>query len=179
MAASMELYYTSFDGAAFSDTKLISEGENSLCEMLYAISENEGKVTIVWAENSENDLTLSNGINCIFRRTLDGEEWSEKKIVTAVTDELHDVRLTKSGMAVYECGENGATKIYEENNLIGKSSNSNAALKTAGNTAYYLSGNELISYDIDTRTEERAEIGEITDITIFENGNNKTALSLV
>lgn len=179
MASAMELYYTSFDGSTFSDTKLVSEGDNSLCEMLYAVSENEGKVTIVWVENNENDLALSNGVNCIFRRTFDGEEWGEKRIVAAVTDELHDVRLTESGNAVYECGEDGVSKIYSENNLIGKSSNYNASLQTVGNTVYYLSGNELIMYDIDTGEEKTEEIGEITDITIFENGNEKTALSLV
>lgn len=179
MSAAMGLYYTSFDGSSFGDVEPVSNVDNGVCEMLYDISEKNGTVTIAWAENTENDISLSTGTNYIYKRTFDDGVWSEKETVAALTGVLNDIKLTDSGVVVYDTSENGISKIYAGNELIGESENYSSSLQTVGNRVYYISDSRLVTYDIDTGIGDTAELGEITDITVLENGDEKTALSLV
>ena len=179
MMSHMDVCYTCFDGSGFGTPEILSESGNNKCEMLYDISENNGTVTAVWAENSENDYALASGTNYIYKRVLNNGTWSEKTEAAAISGELHDVKLTQNGGIVYETSEDGKAVLYLDGEKIGESQNDNSAFKVSGNEIYYLSGTELNTYNSETGDTKTEEIGEITDITIINNGNERIALSLL
>lgn len=179
MMSRLDLYYTSFDGQGFTKPQLISTEDNGLCETLYTVSENNGTVTVAWAENSENDLTLTDGTNYIYKRTLRNGVLGNIVTVAETAAELHDVQLTKDGSVIYEVKENDVTEIYSDRRKIGESENDNSAFGILDNEVYYLSGDTLKVYDTKTNETKAQSIGEITDVTILENGDKKIALSLL
>ena len=179
MMSHMDVCYTCFDGSGFGTPEILSESGNGKCEMLCDILENNGTVTAVWAENSENDYALASGTNYIYKRVLNNGTWSEKTEAAAISGELHDVKLTQNGGIVYETSEDGKAVLYLDGEKIGESQNDNSAFKVSGNEIYYLSGTELNTYNSETGDTKTEEIGEITDITIINNGNEKIALSLL
>lgn len=179
MMSRIDLYYTYFDGQKFSKPQRLSAENNGLCENLYTISENDGTITVAWAENSENDLTLTAGTNYVYKRTLTDGVWGKTETIAEVTGELHDVQVAKDGSVIYEVKENDITEIYAEKRKIGESENDNSAFAVLDNEVYYLSGDTLNVYNIKTSKKEVQSIGEITDITILNNGDEKIALSLL
>lgn len=179
MSSRFNLYYTCFDGENFSAPELISEQDNGLCEMLYAVSENNGTVTVAWAENSANDLALSDGTNSIYKRTMNNGVWSGTEVVAAINTELHDIQLTKEGKVVYETIENEKTELYLNGKNIGESENDHSAFQVGYDEIYYISNDTLNIYNIETDSTDAQQIGEITDITILNDGNKKIALSLL
>ena len=179
MMSHMDVCYTCFDGSGFGTPEILSESGNGKCEMLCDISENNGTVTAVWAENSENDYALASGTNYIYKRVLNNGTWSEKTEAAAISGELHDVKLTQNGGIVYETSEDGKAVLYLDGEKIGESQNDNSAFKVSDNEIYYLSGTELNTYNSETGDTKTEEIGEITDITIINNGNERIALSLL
>lgn len=179
MLSRLDLYYTSFDGQRFAEPQRLSKADNGLCEILYTVSENNGTVTVAWAENSENDLALTEGTSYVYKRTLADGIWGKTETIAEVTGELHDVQLTKDGSVIYEIKENDMTEIYSEGRKIGESENDNSAFQVLDNEVYYLSGDKLNTYNIKTKGTEVQSIGEITDITILNNGDEKIALSLL
>ena len=138
MLSRLDLYYTSFDGQRFAEPQRLSKADNGLCEILYTVSENNGTVTVAWAENSENDLALTEGTSYVYKRTLADGIWGKTETIAEVTGELHDVQLTKDGSVIYEVKENDMTEIYSEGRKIGESENDNSAFQVLDNEVYYL-----------------------------------------
>lgn len=178
MMSRMDLYYTSFDGQSFGEPQPISDSSNGLYEMLYAIGEDDGIVTIAWAENSLNDLSMSDGTNTIYKRTLSEGVWSDAETVTEITGEIHDVQISEDGGVVYETRSGDTTEIYLDGQKIGETQNSYSDMQITDNRIYYLSNDVLYTYDTESGETTSEHIGEITNITILEDDGRKIALTL-
>lgn len=110
---------------------------------------------------------------------LNNGAWGKITEAASISGVLHDVKLTENGGIVYEASEGGKTVLYLDGKKIGESSNDSSAFKVSGNEIYYLSGTDLNTYNSETGSTKTEEIGEISDITVINNGNEKIALSLL
>src|SRR5699024_10725809 len=81
MSTNMELYYTHWDGTAFSGTESITN--NSAYETNFDLASNGDNITVVWQQNSENDPFALEGTNSIHRRQLIGEDWQSEEVIAS------------------------------------------------------------------------------------------------
>lgn len=77
-AASMELYVAKYnkDTKSFSEPVKISAA-NDTYKYEYQLCTIGGKLTAMWAENSEKDVMLSSGTTKVYTSTLENEVWAE------------------------------------------------------------------------------------------------------
>lgn len=77
MSTNMELYYTHWDGEAFSGTVALTS--NSDYETNCSLASNGDDLTVVWQQNSENDPFSVEGTNSIHRKQLVGGNGNRRK----------------------------------------------------------------------------------------------------
>ena len=79
MSTNMELYYTHWDGEAFSGTVALTS--NSDYETNCSLASNGDDLTVVWQQNSENDPFSVEGTNSIHRKQLVGGKWQSEETI--------------------------------------------------------------------------------------------------
>jgi len=88
------LVYAEFDGESWDAPVIIDSADKYQC--LYSIAENNGEITVAWAENSENDYTLLTGTETIYSKTLSAAVWSEQSKITSA-QKVTDLALRYNG----------------------------------------------------------------------------------
>ena len=81
MSTTMELYYTHWDGEAFSGTVALTN--NLDYETNCSLTSNGDNVTVVWQQNSENDPFSVEGTNSIHRKQLVGGKWQSEETIAS------------------------------------------------------------------------------------------------
>lgn len=81
MSTNMELYYTHWDGEAFSGTVALTS--NLDYETNYSLASNGTDVIVVWQQNSENDPFSAEGTNSIHRKQLVGGKWQSEETIAS------------------------------------------------------------------------------------------------
>ena len=81
MSTNMELYYTHWDGEAFSGTVALTS--NLDYETNCSLTSNGDDVTVVWQQNSENDPFSVEGTNSIHRKQLVGGKWQSEETIAS------------------------------------------------------------------------------------------------
>lgn len=81
MSTNMELYYTHWDGEAFSGTVALTS--NLDYETNCSLTSNGNDVTVVWQQNSENDPFSVEGTNSIHRKQLVGGKWQSEETIAS------------------------------------------------------------------------------------------------
>lgn len=67
MAAAMDLYYTYWNGTSFVNTTAIT-ANNANYEMSHRVVSSGDSISVIWQQNSENDVSALNGTNSILRK---------------------------------------------------------------------------------------------------------------
>lgn len=75
MKKSTEIYYAKFDGANFIDVTNLTAEPNAKHEMATAIAAYNNEISVIWVENSEDDVFGLSGVNSIFRKTQKDGNW--------------------------------------------------------------------------------------------------------
>lgn len=125
-----ELVYAEFDGSVWSTPVTVDTAEKY--QMMYSVAEDNGNVTVAWAENSLNSYTLEEGTTSILYKTLSGGEWSAEETV-----------CTEEGITGLEVGYTG-----DMLNII-YAVDADADVTTTGDSELYINGSQLTSNDVD------------------------------
>jgi len=107
MSTNMELYYTHWDGTAFSGTESITN--NSAYETNFDLASNGDNITVVWQQNSENDPFALEGTNSIHRRQLIGEDWQSEEVIASNLSIVNSIAcsyVNNSSVAAYSVKTN-------------------------------------------------------------------------
>lgn len=126
MSTNMELYYTHWDGNAFSGTVALTN--NSAYETNYNLISNGNNVTVVWQQNSENDPFALEGTNSIHRKQLIGGLWQTEEVIATNLSVVNSI----------------ACSYVNNNSVVAYSVKTNTDLSTVDDMeVYYYSGTEL------------------------------------
>lgn len=126
MSANMELYYTHWNGNAFSGTVAITN--NLSYETNYNLISNGNNVTVVWQQNSENDPFAIEGTNSIRRKQLIGDVWQTEEDIASNLSVVNSI----------------ACSYIDNNSVVAYSVKTNTDLSSVDDMeVYYYSGGEL------------------------------------
>lgn len=103
IATKLDIFYAEFDTTTeeFFSIKNIST-ENNVYDYMPTVSKINDKISVIWAQNTGNNIWSSENVHSICKTTLSETEWNEIVIASNIK--------TVSGIAVGE--ENNNTKIY-------------------------------------------------------------------
>ena len=82
MAAAMDLYYTYWNGTSFVNTTAIT-ANNANYEMSHRIVSSGDSISVIWQQNSENDVFALNGTNSIFRKQYVNGAWENTEVIAS------------------------------------------------------------------------------------------------
>ena len=196
VAKNTEIYIVKFEGTSFGTPVRLTNNGILDTQPQVAVSENE--VTVVWTENSENNIFGYTGRNSIYRKTYDGQTWSEAELLA---DGLNTVAYLAVGYMNGSCivaysldGDNdlntvndreiylirnGRTERFTENATLDshpvfeKINGSEALFWYSDNNVYYVT-------DLDNRVLNTISADGILQLTdeysVLSNGNNTAIL---
>ncbi len=134
MSAAMDLYYTYWNGTSFVNTTAITTN-NTNYEMGHKVISSGNNISVVWQQNSENDVFALNGTNSIYR----------KQFVNGVWQNLESIA---SGLPVVTSLD---TSYVENNNVIAYTTKTNNDASDINDMeVFYYNGTENIRVTNDT-----------------------------
>ena len=187
MAKKIELSLSVFDGVAFSEPMTVNVPANTNCETMHTVTAKNGKVSVVWLENSENDPFLLTGTNSIYRRTFADGKWQDQEclkseltpvigldadydgsdcVVAYSIDADGDISTDKDVEIYLICGQ-------QEERITEKNTN-NSGLQFLNGVLYW-NVNGVWMMKKDGITSELG-LNAPTDAVILENGTQKAAI---
>lgn len=126
-ATAIDLSYIYWDGTNFSDAATITNN-NQDYEMSHKIVSSDGNVSVVWQQNSENDVFGLSGTNSIYRKQLVEGSWN-------------DVETLATNLSVVT---NIDTSYVNSENVVAYTAKSNADTTLVNDIeVYYISGNQI------------------------------------
>ena len=133
MSKQTELYYTHWNGLSFDGTTAITN--NSDYEMAHRIVASGNNITVVWQQNSENDVFALSGTNSVYRRQYTNGSWQN---IEAVSTELSTITSLD-------------TAYVGNNNVIAYSAKTNMDNSTLNDMElFYFNGSDIIQVTNDT-----------------------------
>lgn len=174
MASSLDLYEITFDGISFDQPVRINEAGNGMLESGQVLYAEDGELTVVWMENSENDIFLNSGTNRVYRSTLKNGVWSQKVLIAEtekVVSEINIGSLNGKLTCVYALQNGEKIELYAYDNgntrqiLTEYEQPGEFSLK--GERLYFLNKDTLYNYD-GSRVQEEGSISGISNFRILE-----------
>ena len=186
--ATLDLYYTVYDGESFTNPVKVNDDSNSIYEMDYSIAATDNKVLVTWTENSENDIFNENGTKSFYCKEFINNVAGEKTIVETNSEgftEIDSGYIGTNKVIAYSytngSDSNQGTDItinYNGNkNIISNESSNNYEIRIKDDKLYYLNNSKLVEYDIANQTSQDI-IDGLNDYDILSNGDNKAIISI-
>ena len=186
--ATLDLYYTVFDGESFTTPVKVNDDSNSIYEMNYSIAVADNKVLVTWTENSENDIFNESGTNSLYYKELTNNVAGEKTIVATNSEgftEIDSGYIGTNKVIAYsytngsdsEQGTDIAINYNGSKNIISNESSNNYEIRIKDDKLYYLNNSKLVEYDIANKTSQDI-IDGLNDYDILSNGDNKAIVSI-
>jgi hypothetical protein len=150
-----DLYCAKFDGAAFGDVTNLNAAGNEVYETGHKIAADDGTLSVVWIENSENDFFLMDGTNSIKRKTLTGGAWQNAETLAAdlpVITSIDAAYIDGENLVAFSQGLAAQSEVYEINGGVKRRLSNNAIPDTgvqyAGGALYWTAGNTIKNLDV-------------------------------
>lgn len=140
MASEMDLYYAHWNNGSIEYFPVTEE--NYDYEMAHTLAADGENVSVVWEQNSENDLFGINGTNSIFRRQFVNGEWQDTEVLA------EDLMMVNSLETTYLSG------LLDGINLVAFSAKTTTDTSTLDDTEIFYA----LGYD--------TELIQVTDNTI-------------
>lgn len=192
MATQIDLSYIHWNGNSFDDLTTITSNNRNL-EMKHKITSSGTDVSVVWQQNSENDVYGLTGTNTIFRKQFVLGEWqpvetvsSELSIVTNIDTSYVN---SENVIAYIAKSSNDSSSIndlemYYTNGIQTlQLSNDNVADLSPcflNNELYWIKSNSIVCVtngDTSTQKVVLDNIGmSVSEIKVIGNGNNQKAI---
>lgn len=186
MATKMNLEYSMFDGTNFSQPIVVSNQGNGKMQQLPTIDAKNGKVTISWLENSDNEPYMATGTNTFYARTLTGSNWSAIQPLNTNIGYLSSTAI--AGDSIYyskdadgDPSTTGDSEIYKIESSgtptpvqLTSDTNDDTAVKNIDGTIYWNKEGKLIAYDGLAINETGADCSDNYDV--LTSGTEQTVL---
>jgi hypothetical protein len=95
MASGIDLRYARYDGSTFTNITPITSS-NTVYESNPRLAVHNGEVSVIWQENSEDDVFGSSGTNSLHRRQLNDGVWNDRELLVS------DVGFISSAETAYD-----------------------------------------------------------------------------
>ena len=138
VAKNTEIYISKFDGTSFGTPVRLTTNEIMDAQPQIAVSGEE--VTVVWTENSDNNIFGYTGTNAIYQKKFDGQTWSETELLA---DGLNTVAYLAVG---YMNGSNVVAYSLDEDNDLNTVSDREIYLIRNGQTEQFTDNETLDSH---------------------------------
>ena len=193
---SSEIYIAEFNGTSFDTPKRLTN--NSIIDTQPQLAVNGDEVTVVWTQNTDNNIFGFTGTNAIYQMTYNGSEWGEAQeiasglntvayltvgymdgstVIAYSLDEDNDLN-TINDREIY-VSRYGDIKQFTDNDVI----DSNPVIEDINNVpALFWYSNNNVNYvtDLDDKmlnTISADGISQLTDdYSILSNGNSTAVL---
>ncbi len=178
-----ELVYAEFDGASWSEPVTIDTAGKY--QMLYSIAEKDGRVAVEWAENSNNNYTLEDGITTLYYKTLDDGVWSDETTVDSENG-IADASIGFAGSdikVVYSVDADGDlttandSEIYVNGSRLTNNEVDEGEISYQNGMFYWIQGTELFNYDGSSLIGTGLNVEN--DYRVLSNGKTTAVTSLV
>ena len=196
VSKSMELYIAKFNGTAFDTPARLTN--NDIMDAQPQIATNGNSVTLVWTQNTENNILGYTGKNAIYQMTYNGSSWSDATPLVSDLNTIAHLNIGYMGsipVVAYALDgdndlntiadreiyliRNGSVERFTNNDVI----DSNPVFETInGIPALFWYSGDNICYvtDLDTQvlnTVSADGIYQLTDdYSIMSNGNSTVIL---
>lgn len=193
---SSEIYIAEFNGTSFDTPKRLTN--NSIIDTQPQLTVNGNEVTVVWTQNTDNNIFGFTGTNAIYQMTYNGSEWGEAQeiasglntvayltvgymdgsvVIAYSLDEDNDLS-TINDREIY-VSRYGEIEQFTDNDVI----DSNPVIEDINNVpALFWYSNNNVNYvtDLDDKvlnTISADGISQLTDdYSILSNGNSTAVL---
>ncbi|MBQ6946576.1 MAG: leucine-rich repeat protein, partial [Clostridia bacterium] len=115
MLSAMGVSYAAFNGSAFTSVTSVS-GQNNYMDICPDIAMVGGKPTVVWLQNTKNDIFGLSGINNIMLATLQNGAWGKTNVIdlSAAVNSLTVVEENDSAAIYYSKDASAATDSFDD-----------------------------------------------------------------
>ncbi|MDO4608514.1 MAG: leucine-rich repeat domain-containing protein [Clostridia bacterium] len=179
MLEKYDLYATVFDVATqtFSQEILINDTANTVFEMTPEIYGSNGEFSVVWLENSDNNIYGQSGTSKIFIAKYDANGIkTQLEEVFSTNDIISGLQLNKN--VYYSVLSEEKNTLYQYNGITSLIADSIEDFSIDSDKAYYLSGGTLNCYDgIDI--VNYSDFVALDNINIVSNEENTYLFSTV
>lgn len=188
-ATAIDLSYIYWDGTNFSNAATITNN-NQDYEMSHKIVSSNGNVSVVWQQNSENDVFGFSGTNSIYRKQLVENSWNDVETLAtnlSVVTNIDTSYANSENVVAYTAKSSADTTVvndievyYIAGNQITQLTNDSLydySAKFYNNELYWFTDNSIVRIvngDVSTKTVVLDNISnDIADFEIIgnENGN--------
>ena len=173
----MDLVFSSFDGTSWSAPEIVSQPGNELVESDYAITADRGIVSVVWLENSANDLLLTSGENVIHQRSCANGIWDADAELLRTADAVTGLGVDRSEglQTTYSLtsGDRILTYLRKENGEVNMIDGANCEARWIDGRLYELRDTALYCDGVPTGLDG------LTNYEIISSETQTVALTLV
>lgn len=192
MSSSIDLQYVHFNGTDFDNSVAITSN-NSNMEMTHKVVSNGNKISIVWVQNSENDIFGLTGFNSIYRKECINGVWSNIETVDTGLQIISSLDTSYNGsdnIIAYTTNTgndssnvNNLEIFYYDGNEVDQLTNDDIpdySISLLDDELYWISGNSLVyitNGDIKTKKTIIENVGfSATNVKAIKYFNNKKAV---
>ena len=190
MLAATDVYYAVYENGSFGIPELITESGNGRLETVVNLAVNGNTQTVVWVENSENDIYLLNGKNSIYQRTCENGVWEAKKCLAS---ELNDITSLAASyvnghLAVAytmdmddDCATTGDTEVFlykdGETKRITSNNSCDRSVSFLGSTLYWCDTDEIMQAPGDgSGNESSTGVSSANSYQVMEKNGERAIL---
>ena len=176
-----ELVYAVYNGAEWSVPETVDP--NGKYQLLYDIAEHNGEITVVWAENSEDDYMLMSGETTVYKKTLTDSGWGEEVVVAAASGITGVAAgyISSSASVAYVLDEDGElttsgdSDIYIDGVAVTDDSSDDYEITYQNGVFYWVKDGVLYSYN---GTVSSTGLSIENDYRVISNGS-QTAVTYI
>lgn len=95
MALATDIYYTHWNGTSFDNTVAITDNDDY--ETGHKVVASGSNISVVWQQNSENDLFAISGTNTLYRKQYTNGSWSDIETIASGLYALNSIDTTYIG----------------------------------------------------------------------------------
>lgn len=181
MSENMELHYIHWNGSTFENSTAITN--NDSYEISAQIAFNGNNLSIVWQENSNNDIFGISGNNSIYRKQYTNGSWKNIETIASNTSMISSINtsyINGINVVIYSTKTNHNLSTINDlelfyfngtvTNQLTENDIPDYAVKIVNNEIYWISGNSIVSItDCDINTQKKCA-------DLFDNVSNMTVL---
>lgn len=192
MAAAMDLYYAYWNGTSFVNTTAIT-ANNANYEMSHRIVASGDSISVIWQQNSENDVFALNGTNSIFRKQYVNGAWENTEVIASgltVVTSVDTAYADGNNVVAYTAKTNSDSSdisdlevfYYNGSEAIRLTNDSipDYSVSLLNNELYWISGDSIACIsngNVETRCTIVSELnGNVTRIKALKNSGGKKAI---
>lgn len=192
MAAAMDLYYTYWNGTSFVNTTAIT-ANNANYEMSHRIVSSGDSISVIWQQNSENDVFALNGTNSIFRKQYVNGAWENTEVIASgltVVTSIDTAYADGNNVVAYTAKTNSDSSdisdlevfYYNGSETIRLTNDSipDYSVSLLNNELYWISGDSIACIsngNVETRCTIVSELNSnVTRIKALKNSGGKKAI---